>query len=174
METRTLCAKHVDGYEGLYSVDKNGCVYSHPKKTRKGTRKLNPIKYSNGYLVVDLVKNGKRKKHLVHRLVCIAFLENKKNKPQVNHKNGIKSDNRLCNLEWNTRSENQKHAIKTGLRHGPSGEKNGQCKLSEKEVMSIFRSDKEYKTIANTFKISLSTVYDIKSQRSWGHLTKYE
>ena len=69
----------------------------------------------SGYKYVELCKNGKQKTHTVHRLVAEAFLPNLQKKPEVNHKWGIKSDNRASELEWNTRSENMKHAYKTGL-----------------------------------------------------------
>lgn len=77
-------------------------------------RILNPGK-SRGYLKVGLFKNGKGKNYFIHRLVAQAFIPNPENKPQVNHINGITSDNRLCNLEYNTPKENIKHAIDSGL-----------------------------------------------------------
>lgn len=58
----------------------------------------------------------------MHRLVASAFIDNPDNKPQVNHINGVKSDNRACNLEWVTNRENQIHANLTGLRHTNVGE----------------------------------------------------
>lgn len=158
----------ITGFEN-YTIDIDGNVYSLPKKTRKGKRKLKPVKYNNGYLIVDLVKNGKIYKKSVHRLVALAFLENKENYPQVNHINGNKQDNRLVNLEWVTRSENQKHAIKIGLRSA-KGEKNSQCKLNESIVFSIYNSNSSYTDLANHHNISLSTIYDIKKKRSWSHI----
>ena len=70
----------------------------------------------DGYSYVVLYKNKKRKHFKVHRLVAMAFLKNPKNKPEVNHKQGIKSDNRVTELEWNTTSENVQHAYDTGLK----------------------------------------------------------
>lgn len=70
-----------------------------------------------GYIQVNLVDDfGKKKSYKVHRLVGFAFLPNPYNKPDINHKDGIKSNNNICNLEWCTMSENVNHAFKTGLR----------------------------------------------------------
>ena len=113
------------------------------KKTRKGIREIYPNKGINNYMMIDLCKNGKTKKHLIHRLMAETFLENKENKVQVNHINGIKTDNRLQNLEWNTRSENQLHSINLGLRT-TTGEKNSQSKLKSEQVLFIFNDKRPY------------------------------
>ena len=70
----------------------------------------------HGYLTVHLYNSSKRKVYYVHRLVASAFLENKENKPEVNHINGDKTNNNVSNLEWCTRSENSIHAYRTKLR----------------------------------------------------------
>ena len=67
---------------------------------------------NTGYNRVSVL--GKR--YLVHRLIALAFIDNPENKRTINHKNGIKTDNRLINLEWATDKENLKHALDTGLR----------------------------------------------------------
>lgn len=163
--------KDIKGYEGLYSVDELGNVYSYPKKTRKGIRKLNPVLQRTGYLMLDLVKDKIRKKKLVHRAVAEAFIPNPNNKEQVNHINGNKQDNRVLNLEWSTRSENQLHSIKIGIR-STIGEKNSQSKLSSKNVLDILNDDRMNKDIAKEYNISPITVSNIKTGYSWNHITK--
>ncbi len=153
-----------------YFVNELGQVKSGPKKTRKGFRLLKPMKESTNYTTVDLCKDGKIVRKLIHRIVAEAFLPNLENKPQVNHINGIKDDNRLENLEWVTRSENQLHSIRTGLRH-TRGENNSQCKLKSEDVLKILNDTRVYSVIGNEFKVSISTVADIKRGYSWTHIT---
>ena len=106
--------RDVVGYEGLYQVSSEGHVKSLERKLphwRGGEqirkeRILKPAPIKDGYLIVDLCADGKRKHFLVHRLVCEAFHENPEGKPQVNHINEDKADNRAANLEWCTAKEN--------------------------------------------------------------------
>lgn len=100
----------VYGFEGLYLINKKGDVYSTHYK-----RLLKPIFDKDGYVKCTLTKEGKPHYLRVHRLVVENFIPNPKNKPSVNHLNGIKWDNRLENLEWCTTSENASHAYNTGL-----------------------------------------------------------
>lgn len=96
----------VVGYEGVYLVSSIGRV-----KNSYG-RILKPDIARNGYPRVKFFDN---KKYQIHRLVAMAFIPNPDNKETVNHKNGVKTDNRVENLEWNTYSENSKHAYAIGL-----------------------------------------------------------
>jgi len=99
--------KYILGYEGQYSVTKDGKVYSH-----KRNRYLKPSNLK-GYKRVklrDSNNNQQRSEQLVHRLVAKTYIPNPNNKLEINHKNSIRDDNRVENLEWSTRSENNQHA----------------------------------------------------------------
>lgn len=104
-------------------VSDNGEIYSMPhKKIRSNGRidnrkgKLLKSAYDKyGYKRVVLSGNGERHTFLVHRLVAMAYIPNPSDKSTVNHKNGIKDDNRAENLEWATQSEQKHHAIKNHL-----------------------------------------------------------
>lgn len=91
----------------------------------------------NGYLCVNFRIDGKTKIFKVHRLVAQAFISNPENKPEVNHINGDKTDNRVENLEWCTRSENLRHAYATGLKVALQGENNGRAKLTNEQARYI-------------------------------------
>lgn len=110
--------KSVTGYDGFYEVSNFGSVRSltssNGRKRFNRVKILKPAILKDGYLRVTLCVDSKKKQVPVHRLVLSAF---SKDNPslQVNHINGVKNDNRLCNLEWCTQSENQKHAYRIGL-----------------------------------------------------------
>jgi hypothetical protein len=95
-----------------YLFSNLGNVYSI--KTNKNLRKY--LNYK-GYHFLGLRVNGVSKKYYIHRLVAMAFIPNQHNKPQVNHINGNKLDNRVENLEWVTNNENKQHAVKNKLTH---------------------------------------------------------
>ena len=162
--------KDVKDYEGLYFLNENGNIFSYPKKTRRGIREIFSMKVGSGYMQIDLCKDKKIKRHLVHRLMAKTFIENIENKPQVNHINGIKNDNRLENLEWNTRSENQLHSIRIGLRT-TIGEKNSQSKINSEQALLIFNDERPYNEIEQDYKISISSISGIKRGYSWTHIT---
>ena len=110
--------KSITGYEGFYEVSNFGNVRSltssNGRKRFNRVKILKPAIMKDGYLRVTLCVDRKKQQMPVHRLVLSAF--SKENPTlQVNHINGEKNDNRLCNLEWCTQSENQKHAYRIGL-----------------------------------------------------------
>ncbi len=122
--------KDIPNCEGKYQANKLGQIKSierNKKSSSGGTQKVKekllvPSITTSGYLKVGLSLNSGYITKLVHRLVAETFIENLNNKPQVNHKNGVKTDNRVENLEWNTRSENMIYADLLGLRNMPKNE----------------------------------------------------
>lgn len=103
--------KDIKGYKGHYRVSNTGKIMS----LKSGRPKLLKIHLNQkGYPIIGLSMRTK-KTYQIHQLVARAFIRNSHNKPQVNHKNGIKTDNRSSNLEWVTISENMKHAFAMGL-----------------------------------------------------------
>ena len=104
-----------------YSITQDGKVFNHKTQKYRNPYKNGKtylLKKDDCYLAVDLKYNNCRKCFCVHRLVALAFIPNPKNKPQVNHINGVKSDNRIENLEWCTNQENAIHAVKILGRKG--------------------------------------------------------
>lgn len=128
----------IKGFEGQYAVNRFGDVYSYPKTLlhfrgyvlRKYDGLILATKIHRGYKNVVLSKEGKVKNYLVHQLVSRAFLPRVEGKNDINHKDGIKLNNHVSNLEWCTRSENVKHAFRIGLMKPPNwkGKKNPKYK----------------------------------------------
>lgn len=143
--------KDIKGHEGLYQISTLGRIQalekSYTQMNRWGTEHIVnlPKKVlmlgmgTTGYLALGLFKNKIRINAVAHRMVAMHFIPNPQNKPQVNHKNGIKTDNRAINLEWCTRSENMKHSyavLKQKKTYPMLGRKGGLCPNS-KPVLKI-------------------------------------
>lgn len=117
--------KPVGGYEGHYEVSNLGFIRSLDRVVQRPGRgdtvaKAGQLLKVNvtpkGYLRVQLVRDGAHQNFLVHRLVAQMFIPNPELKPEVNHKDGDKTNNRVANLEWVTSSENLLHAYEAGLK----------------------------------------------------------
>ena len=130
--------KPILGYEERYEVSNLGMI--RKIQGRYAGRILKCFTDSDGYLCISLTKDYKSKSFFVHRLVAMTFIPNLENKPQVNHINGIKSDNRVENLEWVTASENMQHAWKNGLTKGNFGKH-----PTEKALRNIIEANQKAK-----------------------------
>lgn len=138
MENQQEIWKDIKGYEGHYQISNLGRVKSLKNYRGNGDIILKEINRL-GYLHVSLCREGKIINYKIHRLVCMAFLDNKENKPCVNHINGEKTDNRLVNLEWVTYSENEKHSYRVlnKVYASPMKGKYGQLIHNSKLVIQI-------------------------------------
>ena len=105
--------KEIPGYEGLYSADRSGKIYSHKSKKYLSTGNINS---HWNYVYVRLSKDGKIESCAIHRLIAKTFIPNPNNLPIVNHKDGNGHNNSVDNLEWCTQKENVAHCLANGLR----------------------------------------------------------
>jgi hypothetical protein len=161
--------KKIPGYED-YECDIFGNVYSLKRGKR---RKLKPAITIHGYLVVKIYKNGKCKTCKIHRLIMLSFVG--ASKLDVNHIDGVKTNNNFLNLEYCTRSENVRHSYTTGLACN-KGENNSQNKLNKQQVIEIkIALLKPYRGINNDlskkYEVTVSTISLIKKGKSWKHVT---
>lgn len=137
--------KDIPEYEGLYQISNLGNVRSQHSNKMNGQKPGKLLKITlmkSGYMSLELRMSDTNKRHLVHRLIAESFISNPDNKPIVNHINGIKTDNRIENLEWCTQSENIRHAIDTGLIKGPFGPVKGTKPWNTGKLLSEEHRDK--------------------------------
>jgi hypothetical protein len=158
--------KDINEYDGLYQVSNFGNVYSFKRN------KLLKLTYNHeGYLRVGLFySNGNQKKKLVHRLVAEAFLDKPDEKDLVCHKDGDRTNNRLENLYWGDYQDNWNDTVNQGM--SLKGTKHPKNKLTEKQVLEIYSSNKSIRKLAKEYNIHQSTVSCIKTNRNWSWLTQ--
>lgn len=134
------------------------------------SRILKQTKNKRGYLEVRILEVGKKPLvQVVHKLVMLTFVGPRPSGHQVNHKNGIKTDNRLENLEWVSASDNMKHAYRLNLT-SKNGQNNGRAKLTESDIITIREQCKvrgSQKKLALQFGVTQTTISNIKSGKSW-------
>lgn len=170
----------IRGYKGLYQVSNMGRVKSMKRVCKTNGRVHYTVsekirKYSQhnqGYVMVTLSKKGVNRIYLVHRIVAKSFIPNADNLPEINHKNGVKYDNRIENLEWCTSSENQQHAFDTGLQKPLCGERVS-YKLKDKDVFKIrelYANGASAYSIAKKYNLSQAAAQNIVNNKSWKHL----
>jgi hypothetical protein len=166
--TKTI-EKWADTQIDDYQVSDQGRVRSYKGKN---ARILSPAKdKKQGYLHVNLSDNGRMRYIRIHRLVIISFFGLPEPGQEVNHKNGIKDDNRLDNLEYVTRSQNIRHSIDVlGHKTGACGERHGRTKLTNTDIITIRErcaSGGEYATISREYGLTDVAIGKIARGETW-------
>ncbi|HDR7640777.1 HNH endonuclease [Bacillus wiedmannii] len=167
-----MIIKDIEGYEGLYEITEDGRIFIKERVikiteknrrifNRKIKRKELKQRVVKGLCQVHLSKNGKHKGFKVHRLVAQMFIPNIENKQHVKHINGIKTDNRVSNLEWKS------HRV------GKRGTEHVLSKLSDNDVRQIKKMSANGITkmqISKEFNVSWTLISDVVSGKRWNHV----
>lgn len=172
--------KAIPGFS-LYHISNYGEIKTFNWKNKKVEKIMSPALDGAGYFRTMLKRDsdGKFCTVKVHRLVAQTFIPNPLNKPQVNHINGIRNDNRLTNLEWVTNAENIKHSFKIGLSSN-KGEKNPAATLTDaqaKEILANYKFGKKNKDgitkkeIAQQYNVNVCVIRDLVMRKTWKHLS---
>jgi hypothetical protein len=169
-------------YEGLYEVSNLGRWKILPRILQtvrgKGWRltkeKITEGSNSNGYRTIAMKKDRIKYQIDLHILVARAFIENPENKPQVNHKDGNRSNNNVDNLEWATPKENTVHAWGTKLAIATKGEERSTSKLTEEQVIKIrclYKSGSyTLRELGKEFGVCKNTIVSIIQYKRWKHV----
>ena len=166
----------VPRYEDKYLVSDFGRIISLPRGrgTKKDAAFLKFSKSHSGYFRVALCENSIAKGMFVHRIVAMTFIKNESRLKTVNHKNGIKTDNRVTNLEWMSVKDNLNHGWDCKLRTD-YGENSHMAKLKRTDIKEIFRLRKinklTYQSIAERFGVTPGNIGYILRGQSW---TRYD
>lgn len=175
--------KDIIGYEGKYQVSNKGNVrsldrvieYSDGRKSRHRGRQLKHLTCKEGYLKVNLWKNNKMEKSLIHTLVAKHFLQGDyKDGYVVNHIDFDKTNNKVENLEWVTQYDNVHHTDRAGRR--AYGNEVSSAKLTDEKVRYIRKHykkrDKEFNTstLAKKFDVAETLISRVVRHKIWKHV----
>lgn len=193
MNNKEEIIKPLNGFEGLYEISNLGYVVGVERYSKNGRFNKRHIikKYvnpKNGYVYTSIYKNGVNYNKRLHRILAEHFIENKFNKPYINHKDGNRQNNNLDNLEWVTPKENSRHMYDVlgfmpskekmdRMRENNRGEKHHKSKLTREQVLEIrskFKEGKSEVSLANEYKVTKNAIRCIKIGKSWGFLNKEE
>jgi hypothetical protein len=168
--------KPVPGYEGLYEVSDHGRVRSLDRRVVDSLGRARRIRgrvlraglTSVGYDSVALYICGQKRTALVHRLVLSAFAGPCPSGMEGCHDDGVRTNNRLENLRWDTHMAN----VADATRHGTQvrGERHGRTKLTEAQALEIRYSDESQRVVAERFGVSQQSVSDIRTGKRWAHI----
>lgn len=172
MQSKEEIWKEIDGYNGHYLINAIGQIKSK-QKNWKNYRIKTPVLHPQGYYTVVLWLNYKPKLFKIHRLIAQYFIPNPLNLPAINHKNGIKTDNRIGNLEWCTFQHNVRHMFDNKLTTA-IGETHYNSKLKKRDIKWIRENyhPKKMHTgiISKKFGITPQCAGRILLRKSWKHI----
>lgn len=160
---------YLDGNKSKYRISEHGILWSDYIG-----RPMKPSPNSDGYMTTILTMNGKNYTIAIHRLVAITFIPNPLNLPEVNHKDGDKSNNDVSNLEWVSHKENMIHANDNGLRSKIHGNDNPNNKYSSELIHEACRLLENWMSpieVSRKLGISHTVVKSIAMQRIWDSIT---
>lgn len=158
--------KDIPNYEGLYQVSSMGRLISTK------TNKLLKPRIRKGYVKYVLCKDRIRSDKGAHQWVMISFVPNTKNLKCINHKNGIKTDNRVENLEWCDQRQNIVHAYDTGLSVGMKGGDHPLAKLTINDVNEIrmIGESVSSRKLGSIYGVSKTQILYVRNHKSWSHI----
>lgn len=159
--------KTIPGYEGHYEITENGKIWSF-----KSNRFLKPYLNSRGYYCQCLSLNGASTLRPTHQWVFISYVGSLKKGFQINHIDGVKTNNHYTNLEMVTPKENTQHAWSNGLVPIRYGSETPWAKLKETDIPKIralYKQGFKQKEIAKQFAVNRTTITKILTNKSWVH-----
>jgi|LGVE01.1.fsa_nt_gb hypothetical protein len=178
--------RDIPNYELFYQVSNFGRIKSLPRKILKSDNKHQTLKgvvltpvLTNRYHIVSLSKCGVRKTYRVHRLVALTFIPNPENKPQINHRDFITTNNAIDNLEWCTASENALHSVKYNKNRNYYREHNHKLKKKVVQlslnnvVIKVWESLYSIQKTLNIHKSNVGKVCKGKQHTAGGFKWKY-
>jgi hypothetical protein len=164
----------IPGYEGIYEISEIGHIRrmcdSH--RAPDGYQKRHNTS-RKGYNTTVLARDGVNRSFTVHRLVALVFIGPRPNGRQINHKDGVKTNNDWRNLEYVTCKENIRHAAKSGLRGYFKGTANGCAKVTEDDIRAIrkaYASGESQPSIGRRYGLTQANVSYIVLRRTWSHV----
>lgn len=160
--------KSVKGFEGRYSITRDGRLWSHKWGIFIG------CKSAYGYLRASLPRgDGTYKTVYLHRLVAEAFIPNPDGKPCVNHKDSNRENNRVDNLEWVTHQENTVHMHTNGrANQARRGMKNGNARYTEEQIKQVIESPLPPRKAAKVYGVSHSYISKLRAGQYRGDEAK--
>jgi hypothetical protein len=170
--------RKIPGYDGFYEASTEGRIRSMDREVMQNGRWgaslrkaagmiLKPLELNTGYMQVTLGKQGVTKKYSVHRLILLTFIG--PSDLPTNHKDGVKANNQLTNLEYCTYAENTAHSHQ--VLGNSRGERSGKsAKLNDEKVRAIRADTRTLKVIAAEYGVTYQAIHHIKSRKNWAHV----